>query len=132
MVVVDGGIEAVNGSISLGEGSSVAKGLSNVNGDISVNGGTVGSDVSTMNGDVSVMDGGVVKGNVIIEKSRGYNSSGNKSNMPTITIGPGSRVEGVIDVEREVKLFISDTAEVGGVKGVMSMDDAVRFSGNRP
>jgi len=41
-------------------------------------------------------------------------------------------VEGVIDLEREVKLYISDSAEVGGVKGVMTMDDAVRFSGKRP
>jgi predicted acyltransferase (DUF342 family) len=132
MVVVDGGIDAVNGSISLGKGSTVANSLSNVNGDISVKGGTVGSDVSTVNGDVSVMDGGVVKGNVLIEKPHGFNDSSNKSKMPTVTIGPGSRVEGVIDLEREVKLYISETAEVGGVKGVMSMADAIRFSGNRP
>ena len=39
---------------------------------------------------------------------------------------------GVIKLEREVELFISETASVGGVKGVMSMDDAVRFSGDKP
>ena len=41
-------------------------------------------------------------------------------------------MEGVIKLEREVKLYISENAEVGGVEGVMSMDDAVRFSGKRP
>ena len=51
---------------------------------------------------------------------------------PKITIGPESRVDGVIHLEREVKLFISESAEVGGVEGEMSMDDAVRFSGKRP
>jgi hypothetical protein len=41
-------------------------------------------------------------------------------------------VDGNIIVEREVELYISDTAEVGGVSGVMSIDQAVRFSGERP
>ena len=51
---------------------------------------------------------------------------------PKVVIGPGSSVVGIIDLEHQVKLFISATAEVGGVEGVMSMDDAIRFSGKRP
>ncbi len=129
-VVVDGEVTAVNGKISLDTGSSVAKDVSNVNGDISLTGSTVGKDVSTVNGDVSVMNGAVIKGNLIIEKPHGFNSGNSK--LPTIIVGPGSRVEGVIKLEREVKLYISENAEVGGVEGVMSMDDAVRFSGKRP
>ncbi len=131
-VVVDGEVSAVNGKISLGNGSSVASHLSNVNGDISLTGSTVGRDVSTVNGDVSVMDGAVIKGDLSIEKPHGFNSSSRNSKKPTVIIGPGSRVEGKIILEREVKLYISESAEVGGVEGVMSMDDAVRFSGNRP
>jgi hypothetical protein len=41
-------------------------------------------------------------------------------------------VDGVLRLEREVKLYLSESATVGGVEGVMSMADAVRFSGNRP
>lgn len=130
-VEVDGAVTAVNGSISLKEGSSVSSSLSNVNGDISLRGSTVGDDVSTVNGDVSVLDGAVIAGDLEIEKPRGWNS-GRNSKDPTITIGSGSRVQGVIRLERKVKLYISDSAEVGGVEGVMSMDDAIRFSGNRP
>jgi len=52
--------------------------------------------------------------------------------MPEIVIGPGSVVKGKIILEREVKLYISESAEVGGVEGTMSMDDAVRFSGEHP
>jgi hypothetical protein len=56
----------------------------------------------------------------------------NNSRKPRIIIGPGSTVDGNIIVEREVELYISDTAAVGGVSGVMSIDQAVRFSGKRP
>ncbi len=131
-VVVDGEVTAVNGKISLAMGSSVANSLSNVNGDISLTGSTVGRDVSTVNGDVSVMEGAVIKGDLTVEKPHGFFNGNQNSKKPTIIIGPGSRVEGVIKLEREVKLYISDSAEVGGVEGVMSMDDAVRFSGKRP
>jgi len=127
-VVVDGEVIAVNGKISLGKGSSVASTLSNVNGDINLTASTVGGDVSTVNGDVSVMEGAVIKGDLVVERPNGSNNS----KPPKIIIGPGSSVEGVIRLEREVKLYISDSAEVGGVEGVMSMDDAVRFSGSRP
>jgi len=129
-VVVDGEVTAVNGRISLNKGSSVSSHLSNINGDINLTASTVGMNVSTVNVDFSVMEGAVIKGDLIVEKP---NSSRNhKSDKPTIIIGPGSSVEGVINLEREVKLYISESAKVGGVEGVMSMDDAVRFSGSRP
>jgi hypothetical protein len=88
--------------------------------------------VTTVNGDIDLSDASVVKGDLIVEKPGGWNFGWNKSGMPEIRIGPGSRVDGKIRLEREVKLFISDTAKVGGVEGEMSMDDAVRFSGKRP
>ncbi len=131
-VVVDGEVSAVNGKISLGRESSVASHLSNVNGDITLTASTVGRDVSTVNGDVRVMDGAVIRGNLSVEKPHGFNFGSSDSKKPTVIIGPGSRVEGKIILEREVKLYISETAQVGGVEGVMSMADAIRFSGNRP
>ena len=85
--------------------------------------------MTTTNGDVELADGAVVMGDLVVEKPGGWNNS---NNTPRIVIGPGSRVEGVIRLEREVRLYISDSAEVGGVEGEMSMDDAVRFSGKRP
>jgi hypothetical protein len=47
-------------------------------------------------------------------------------------VGPGAKVLGEIRLERAAELYISDSAEVGGVSGVMTLDDAVRFSGDRP
>ena len=129
---VDGEIEAVNGSITLQKGSSVADNVSNINGQIALSGAEVGGDVSTVTGDINVVDGSVVKGNLIVEKPSNWGWGKSTKRKPRIVIGPGSSVVGNIDLEREVELFISESATVGGVIGVMAMDDAVRFSGDRP
>lgn len=129
---VDGEIEAVNGSITLHKGSKVAMNVGNVNGDIELEGSEVGGNLKTVNGDVYLADGAEIKGDIVIEKPSMWSFGSEKSNPPEIVIGPGSVVGGVIRAERKVKLYISDSAEVGGVEGEMSMSDAVRFSGKRP
>lgn len=129
---VDGEIEAVNGRITVEKGTTVADDVSNVNGQISLAGTEVGGDVSTVNGDVNIVEGTVVQGDVFVEKPNNWGFGKRKQRKPRIVIGPGSTIKGVIELEREVELFISETASVGGVKGVMSMDDAVRFSGDSP
>ncbi len=129
---VSGAVEAVNGRITVEQGASVGQNVGNVNGDIRLEGSEVGGDVNTVSGDVDLSDGAVVRGNLLIEKPSMWSWGEKKSRMPTVTIGPGSRVEGKIILEREVKLYISETAEVGGVEGEMSMSDAVRFDGKRP
>ena len=107
-------------------------GVENVNGSIELDGSEVGGDIKTVNGDVDLTDGAVLRGDLVIEKPGGWGWKDNKKRRPRITIGPGSIIEGNIDLEREVELYISESAQVGGVTGVMSMDDAERFSGNRP
>ena len=130
-VSVDGEISVVNGKISLDRGTTVADNVSNVNGEFQISGATIGGNLSTVNGDVWLMDDSTLEGDLIVEKpgGRGWNSD---KRVPKIVIGPGSRIVGMIELEREVELFISDTAEVGGVTGEMSLDDAERFSGSRP
>ena len=129
---VEDDIEAVNGRISIEKGARVANNVGNVNGEIGLSGAEVGGDLSTVNGDIDLEDGSIVKGDLIVEEPGGWNSDKEKSRKPRVVIGPGSRVEGTIVLERKVDLFISETAEVGGVSGEMTMDDAVRFSGDRP
>ena len=77
-------------------------------------------------------DKSTVKGDLIVEKPSNWNWNKGKKRKPRIVVGPGSVVEGTIRLEREVELFISESATVGGVEGEMSMDDAVRFSGEKP
>ncbi len=129
---VDGEIQAVNGRITVASGSTVANDVSNVNGQIELAGTEVGGNLETVNGDITLEEGSVVKGDLIVEKNSGWGWGRSKKRKPRIIIGPGSRIEGRIILKREVELFISDTAEVGGVEGKMTMDDAVRFSGDRP
>jgi polyisoprenoid-binding protein YceI len=130
-VTVDGEVAVVNGKIGLAAGSKVSSSVSNVNGQISVAGAEIGGNLTTVNGDVGLSDQATLRGDLVIQKSRGWNSNTN-GRKPEIVIGPGSTVVGQIKLEREVSLFISDTAVVGGVSGVMSMDDVVRFSGKQP
>jgi len=131
-VTVDGWIEAVNGRISVDKGSTVASHVSNVNGEIELDGSDVGGDLSTVNGDVTLDNGAVLRGDLIVEKPGGWNWGFKKRRVPEVVIGPNSRVMGTIRLERQVKLYISDTAEVDAVEGELSMSDAVRFSGARP
>jgi hypothetical protein len=130
-VTVEGGVEVVNGKITLGTGTTVADDVENINGEITLTGAEVGGDLSTISGDVWLNDGSIVRGNLIVEEPGGWGWNSNKR-KPKIVIGPDSRVQGEIRLEREVELFISDSAEVGGVSGKLGMDDAVRFSGSRP
>jgi len=131
-VAVDGEVQAVNGRITIDTGSAVAGDLSNVNGEIELTGAEVGGTLSTVNGDVTLEDQSVVKGDLVVEENKSWGWGKSKSRQPRIVIGPGSRVEGTIVLKRKVKLFISESASVGGVEGEMTMADAERFSGDRP
>jgi hypothetical protein len=130
-VTIDGGVEVVNGKISMDSGTRVANNVSNVNGEILLSGADIGGDLSTVNGDVTLQDRSILRGDLIVEKPGGWGWN-NNSRKPKVIVGPESKVLGEIVLEREVELFISESAEVGGVRGEMSMDDAVRFSGDTP
>ena len=95
-------------------------------------GAEVGGNIETVNGDIELYGSSVVKGDIVVNKQSGWGWGKSKKRKPRVVIGPGARVEGKIVLEREVELFISETAEVSRVEGEMSMDDAVRFSGKRP
>lgn len=129
-VTVGGQVEVVNGKISLDKGTRVADGVGNINGEISVAGAEIGGNISTVNGDVTLSDEAILRGDLLVEKPGWGNRGSNRK--PKVIIGPGSEVVGSIVLEREVDLFISESAKVGGVSGVMSLDDAVRFSGRNP
>jgi len=130
-VTVDGEVTVVNGKITLERGTKVARGVSNVNGEILLTAAEVGGNLETVNGDVSLLSGSVLEGDLVIEKPGGMGWFRDKR-KPRVVIGDNAKVMGTIQLEREVELFISESAQVGGVSGEMSMDDAVRFKGDRP
>ena len=129
---IEGGIEAVNGRIEANGGTVIGRGVSNVNGEIELSGAEVSGDVSTVNGDVLLYGGTAVLGDVVIEKPNRWNWGSKLARKPKVIVGPGSRVDGDIIAEREIDLYLSESAQVGGVRGEVGIDDAIRFSGDRP
>ena len=129
---VTGEVSAVNGKIELGAGGAVAGDVSNVNGNLEITGSEIAGDVRTVSGDVWVSDNSTIGGDLVIEKPNGWGWSRKLRDKPKVVVGPGSRIIGKIVAEREIELFISDSAQVGEVTGEVAMEDAERFSGQRP
>ena len=129
-VSVDGDVSAVNGSITIEKLATVRGEVGNVNGRIVVDGARVDANVKTVTGDIRLRDA-VIGGDLVVEKPGMWTRS-DKKRKPRVIVGPGSRVEGKIIVEHEIELFISESAEVGDVTGVMSLEDATTFSGDEP
>ena len=129
---ISGGVSAVNGKIEVGSGSTVAQDVGNVNGRIEIEGTEISGDLSTVTGNVLLTKNSLLRGDLIVEKPGGWSWNKKDSRKPRIVIGPGSKVLGKIVAEHEIELFVSDTAEIGGASGKVSMDQVVRFSGDRP
>ena len=114
-----GGVEAVNGGIAFDRGSVVADDVSNVNGGIGLVGTEVGGDVETVAGDITVGADSHVKGGVHVQKPNrsGINLNWGKHEPPRIVIGPNAVVDGPLVFEREVVLYVHDSARIGKVTG---------------
>lgn len=121
------GIETVNGSLTLDEDSDVSGDVSNVNGSIRLHKAHVGGGIKTVGGDIEIgADSSVEKG-IHVEKSNSWFNWGNDKPV-RVVIGPRAVVKGTLLFERDVELMVSDSAQIGEVKGAK----AVRFSGDHP
>lgn len=130
-VTVRGEVSTVNGRITVAQGSTISEDVSNINGEIKLSGAEVSGDLSTVNGDVLLLDAAVLQGNLTVERPQNQGKRW-RDHLSKVIIGPGARVAGDIILEQKVELYISETARVGEVRGVMSIADAIRFSGDRP
>jgi hypothetical protein len=76
-----------------------------------------------------VLDGSVVSGRILVEKPNGgwFNNNSNHR-VPKIVIGAHSEVRGELRFEREVELFVHESARIGAVVGA----SPTRFSGEQP
>ena len=125
---VSGAASAVNGSIQLAPGADVGGKLDNVNGAIVLNAAHVGGGISTVDGDITVGANSRVEGGILVEKpSNGWFHWGSER-KPVIVIGPHAVVQGTLEFRREVVLKVSDSAQIGPVKGAT----VTKFSGAQP
>jgi hypothetical protein len=121
-------VDSVNGSISLEKGADVAGKVSNVNGRISLDAAHVGGGIETTTGDIEVGAKSRVENGILVSKSRSWGVRFGKEPVPRIVIGPGAVVQGAMRFEREVKLYVSNTATVGTIEGATP----VKFAGDHP
>jgi DUF4097 and DUF4098 domain-containing protein YvlB len=126
---VSGKVETVNGGIHLARGAQVDGHLSNVNGDITLDHAHAAAGIETVSGDITVGAGSRVEGGILVNKN---NDSGwfhwGSSDKPVIVIGPHAVVQGTLEFRREVELKVSDSAQIGPVKGAT----VEKFSGAAP
>lgn len=115
---IGGGVETVNGSIFVDRGGRVGGGISTVNGAIGIVDVDLAGGIETVSGDITVGVGSHVSGGVRVEKptSNWFPIQVNKR-KPRIIIGPDAVVEGELVFEREVTLYVHDTARIGKVTG---------------
>jgi hypothetical protein len=91
-----------------------------------LDGAHVAGGLGTVAGDITVGANSRVEGGILVDKSRGW-FSGN-SRTPVVVIGPHAVVQGTLEFRREVVLKVSDSAQIGPVKGATP----VKFSGATP
>ena len=114
-----GGLETVNGGVFVDRGGRVGKGVTTVNGAIGLVGTDVASGLETVNGDITVGVNSHVHGGIHVEKNNthGWNIHFTKQRPPRIIVGPGATVDGPLVFEREVVLYVHDSAKIGPVTG---------------
>ena len=129
-VTVERDVSTVNGGIEIERGSRIFGKLETVNGEIDMEGTEVDGRIETVNGDITVGEGSTVRGGILVEKPKGNWIFGNNNTqkIPRIVIGANSVVEGTLDFEREVELYVHASAKIGTVRGAT----AKRFSGATP
>lgn len=128
-VQVDGDIETVNGSVFVDRAGRVAGDIATVNGAIGLVDTDLAGGIETVNGDITVGIDSHVKGGIKVEKpdNNWFPFSFGKRDPQRIVIAQGARVDGPLVFEREVKLYVHATAQIGPVTGAT----AVRYEGDR-
>jgi len=124
---VAGDVELVNGDARLGTGAEIGGDLGTVSGTIRLRDARVDGNLTTVSADITLSGSSVVAGKIVVESRGGVGAA-----TPRIIIGPGSRVEGVLQFEDDAVVYVSEEAEIGGVEGVLAADDIVRFAGSEP
>lgn len=114
---VAGAVETVNGSVFIGRGSRVGA-VDTVNGAIGLVATEVAGDVANANGDLTIGIGSHVRGGVRVHKSgANWMPVRISTRRQRVIIGPGAVVDGPLVFERDVVLYVHETARIGEVAG---------------
>lgn len=126
---IDGDVETVNGEVFIDRGGQVTGGVATVNGAIGLVETALGRGIETVNGNITVGVGSHVKGGIRVEKpGKNWGIRIGKPKVPRVVIGPDAVVEGPLVFEREVRLYVHQSARIGPVTGAT----AQRYASARP
>ncbi len=125
---VAGTVSTTNGGVRLGKSADVVGKVGTVNGTINLDAAHVGGGLQTSNGDIFVGANSRVEGGILMEKPGGWFNWNSNNRLPHVVIGPHAVVQGTLEFRREVVLQVSDSAQIGPVKGATP----VKFSGDAP
>ena len=115
---IDGDVETVNGGIFIDRGGNVKRGVATVNGAIGLVDTDLGRGIETVNGDITVGVGSHVKGGIRVEKpGKNWGMRLGKPKVLRVVIGPNAVVDGALVFEREVTLYVHQSARIGAVTG---------------
>jgi len=117
-VIAGGNVETVNGSIFADRRSQIEGSVETVNGGIGLVETRLAGDIRTVNGDVTVGVGSVVNGRIHIRKA-GFSISLTPGRKPRVIIGPNAVVKGALQFERDVVLYVHQSAKIGAVSGAV-------------
>lgn len=130
------GVEAVNGSIEIGAHSTINRNVETVNGGITLLTTSVLGHVETVNGNILIGDKTVIGGDLSVRKPTGWGINWGKPRTPRIILGPNSVVKGNLVFEREVELYVHESAKYGSITYTLSGKPAslkpIVFSGKEP
>ena len=123
-LAANGDHSKVNGTIRVDAGERAGD-LETVNGAIGLVDTEVAGGIETVNGDLTVGVGSHVRGGIHYEKPGQQWISFNRRD-PRVIIGPNARVDGPLVFERDVKLYVHESAQIGTVTGA----SAIRYQGD--
>ncbi len=109
-----GSVNLVNGSLDTDAETVIEGDVFLINGSAELRGTRVAGDIVAYGGQVTLIDGSEAAQNIVIRKPRGTFSMSDK---PRVIVGPDSHVVGKVIAERPIRLFVHDSASVGGVEG---------------
>ena len=115
---IDGDVETVNGGIFIDRGGNLKGGVATVNGAIGLVDTDLGRGIETVNGDITVGVGSHLKGGIRVEKpGKNWGMRLGKPKVLRVVIGPNAVVDGALVFEREVTLYVHQSARIGAVTG---------------
>lgn len=120
-------LHTVNGDQTIGPFAHIAQSIESVNGNIVLErGAEVLGGISSVNGNVELIAAHVAGG--INIGGRNPQDSPSHGSPPRIVIGAGSRVEGGLQADRDVTLYVNDNARIDAVRGAVP----IAFTGDTP